>query len=282
MGRNIKFSFLLCTLNREELLRRCVNSLLEQSYDKYEIVIIDQSDNINYDYQNSECIKYYHVSEKGLSRSRNLGLQFCEGDFIALIDDDAVYDHNYLKEANETIENTNDVGILAGRIKDPITGEYLLPHMIEANTINIKWNSIFDYCMSAAMIIHKSILSDGFDMDFGIGAQYGAGEETDIVIKTLIEKKRVIYNPALIVYHKSNTDIIDYTRTYNYSVGFGALYKKYYLKNRKILWGWLYIKSLIKSMGGILLYSIGNKKYKRSLYSLKGKIDGFKKYTLGD
>lgn len=89
-------SLLICTLNREELLTRCVESLLGQTYHNIEIIIVDQSDIPSILFLNNIRIKYIHINEYGLSNARNIGLEFCHGKWVALIDDDAVYSDNYL------------------------------------------------------------------------------------------------------------------------------------------------------------------------------------------
>lgn len=88
---NIKFSLLIATLNRPKILQTCVKGLLNQTYDNYEIIIIDQSDK---EFRNDSIaeidnrITYIHIDEKGLSHARNIGLQCVTGDYVCLIDDD--------------------------------------------------------------------------------------------------------------------------------------------------------------------------------------------------
>jgi glycosyltransferase involved in cell wall biosynthesis len=275
----IKFSLLLCTLNRKILLKKCVKSLLKQSYKNYEIIIVDQSDERNDDYKGIAQIKYLHISQKGLSNARNYGLQFVEGDYVALIDDDAVYDPKYLEVAAEFINSREEnIGIVSGKGIDPDTKETLLKKMESAGTTQISWGLIFDLCMSAMMIIRRNVLNGGFDADFGVGAKYGAGEETDLVIRALENKELVFYVPEMIVYHKSTRSVVDLERAYKYSMGFGALLKKHYVTYNKGLFLILFIKLLCRSIAGCMLFFCGNKKYERSVYTLRGKLYGFRNY----
>ena len=39
------FSFLLCTLNRPKLVQKCLESLVQQEYKKFEVIVVDHSQN---------------------------------------------------------------------------------------------------------------------------------------------------------------------------------------------------------------------------------------------
>lgn len=86
-------SIVIPTRNREHLLKRAVNSVLNQTFTNYEIIIIDDfSDNQVTD--NKGLIKYEkikiirHSEQKGGSAARNTGIRNASGDFIAFLDDD--------------------------------------------------------------------------------------------------------------------------------------------------------------------------------------------------
>ena len=83
----MKFSMIIGTLNREKAIKYCLKSLLEQNYENYEIIIIDQSDNDKTEKYvknlSEKRIKYMHVDYKGLSRARNDALKLASGDYFA-------------------------------------------------------------------------------------------------------------------------------------------------------------------------------------------------------
>ena len=273
------FSFLVCTLNRQKELRRCIDSLMNQSDKDYEIIIVDQSDTINTDYDNLSAIKYIHINKKGLSNARNVGLKEVNGKYIALIDDDAIYDIDYLEKAKGFITNHKNIGIVAGRGIDATTNETLLRGMNVDHEKRVTWNTIFNYCISAAMIIEVELLKDGFDDRFGIGSEYGAGEETDIVIKSLGRQKDVFFNPEMKMYHpKTGDQNTDFERIYRYNMGFGALMKKHMKETNRIIFLYLYIRMVFKSCVGAMLWLFGIGKYEYTVYALKGRITGFRRY----
>ena len=115
----MKFSLILATLDRSKEIKECLNSLTVQEEQDFEIIVIDQSDNDKtktiVERFNTLNIKYYAVDFKGLSKARNYGLQYAEGEYACLLDDDAIYTRNYLLQARKIIEKYDCI-VLSGII----------------------------------------------------------------------------------------------------------------------------------------------------------------------
>ncbi len=75
MSRQAKISVLLCTLNRPELIKNCIASFLDQTYERFEIIVVDQSRDKDTEEScrsfNDPRIKYYQEEYTGLSKARN-------------------------------------------------------------------------------------------------------------------------------------------------------------------------------------------------------------------
>lgn len=91
---NPKISVIIPVYNVEAYLRRCVESLLQQTYSNLEIILVDdgspdRSGEIcdEYGYQDSR-IKVIHQANRGVSAARNSGLCAATGDWIGFIDGD--------------------------------------------------------------------------------------------------------------------------------------------------------------------------------------------------
>ncbi len=91
----IKVSVVVPIFNVEEYLERCVKSLLNQTLDDIEIILVndgskDKSGEIAQDFSNKYPEKIIYVEKKngGLSDARNYGMKFATGEYIAFLDSD--------------------------------------------------------------------------------------------------------------------------------------------------------------------------------------------------
>ena len=90
---NAKVSVVIPTYNRANLLPRAVNSVLAQTYQDYEIIIVDDcsSDNtqaVISNFDDSRIHSLRHERNKGASAARNTGIGYARGEYIAFLDDD--------------------------------------------------------------------------------------------------------------------------------------------------------------------------------------------------
>jgi len=84
-------SVIIPVYNRENLVTSCIESILKQTYEHREIIVVDDGStdntlNVVKQYQND--IKIIHIKNGGSSAARNAGLNHASGDYIAYIDSD--------------------------------------------------------------------------------------------------------------------------------------------------------------------------------------------------
>lgn len=99
---NTKITVVVPVYNMAQHLEKAIKSLLNQTYDNYEILIIDDGstdnsgvlcDNLEKKHDN---IKVFHKENGGLSSARNKGIELSDGDFIIFPDPDDWVDEDYL------------------------------------------------------------------------------------------------------------------------------------------------------------------------------------------
>lgn len=112
----MKFSIIIPTRNRVDRLRRLLYSILEQTILPYEVIVVDDSDNLetkNLVKQLSshffeKGIKLRHImpkeNPKSISRARNLGAKEAEGDIVIFLDDDVIINENYVEKILEVFD----------------------------------------------------------------------------------------------------------------------------------------------------------------------------------
>lgn len=96
----MKISVIVPVYNKEEYLERCVKSLLSQTYENIEIILVNDGSTDNSgtlcDKLKSEDarIKVIHKENGGLSSARNAGIAVATGDYIGFVDSDDSVDEN--------------------------------------------------------------------------------------------------------------------------------------------------------------------------------------------
>lgn len=102
----------ICTRNRTEDLKRCLDALMQLPNDGQEIMVIDNcpSDNTTKELvETYPSVKYVLEPRPGLDIARNAALREASGDIVAFTDDDAVPDVNWLRAL---IKNFNDTQVM--------------------------------------------------------------------------------------------------------------------------------------------------------------------------
>ena len=111
-----KVSVIVPIYNVEKYLEKCINSLISQTLEDIQIILVndgskDNSGNIAKEYEknNKDRVIYVEKENGGLSDARNYGLKYATGDFIAFLDSDDYIEKNAYEEMyNKAIEENAD------------------------------------------------------------------------------------------------------------------------------------------------------------------------------
>ena len=104
--------------NVENYIKKCVDSILSQTYKNLEIILVDDGSPDNCpqicdEYaQKDNRIKVIHKENGGLSDARNAGIDISKGKFITFIDSDDYIEKDYVEVLYNSIkENASDMAI---------------------------------------------------------------------------------------------------------------------------------------------------------------------------
>lgn len=103
----MKISCIIPTYNRNNFLIEAVNSVLKQTIQPFEIIIINngkQPVNLPADLA-QKTIVYDIVPDAGASQARNFGAALAKGDYLAFLDDDDLWSEKYLENASAAIKD---------------------------------------------------------------------------------------------------------------------------------------------------------------------------------
>lgn len=112
--RNPFFSVVIPTYNCADFLRRALDSVLQQTCQDFEVIVVDNSSTdhtrqLLADY-NSEKIKVVIISNNGIiAASRNLGIRNACGQWVAFLDSDDVWQQEKLSLVQAAIKATSEI-----------------------------------------------------------------------------------------------------------------------------------------------------------------------------
>jgi teichuronic acid biosynthesis glycosyltransferase TuaG len=127
-------SVIIPNRNRTEVLYRAVKSLIDQSYKNWEIIIVDDSDEIIFQeidgkYKAMQNIHVYRGDRKGPAPAQCKGFALSKGEFVAFLDSDDYWDAKKLKK---------HVAMLLGHSDIALSWDNLYVEMLNGEKIKIK------------------------------------------------------------------------------------------------------------------------------------------------
>lgn len=221
-------SIIICTYNRAQLLKKCIESILDNKYnpDKYEIVIVDNNSNDNTKeiaekfVESNSNINYVVESKVGLSYARNRGIEISKGDIIAFLDDDTSIHDGYLSSIKEFFDKYKDAVCVAGKII-PIWKEPK-PKWFTNSFSSIVGETMYgekdrkliypEMTIGANMVFYKKIFNEVgiFNVELGLkGDKLYLGEETDLCTRIRKKGYNVHYAANVIVDHAVHLSKVD-------------------------------------------------------------------------
>lgn len=178
-------SIIVPVYKSEKTLNRCVESLLSQSLEDFEILLVVDGPPDNSGIMCDELakkdarIRVINQENQGVSKARNRGIKEAKGEYIRFVDSDDYVDEdsnevlmNAMKEADADLVIAGYHHLYFGRdiIKLPSTNCFQLDEMSKDNQaeflslyksgfLNMPWNKLYK----------KSLISDGFPTDLNLG-----------------------------------------------------------------------------------------------------------------
>lgn len=204
----ISISVIIPVYNGEKYIKRCVESVKNQTFNNWEIILIDDGSK---DKTGEICDKYVaedarikviHKHNEGVSLARNIGIDKAKGDYVTFIDCDDWIDNNFFKEAAIFLEK-NSMDIL-------ITGFVFNKNGISKNIFNGKSEKIFS---------KQEMQTEFFKQDKFAWTVYDKFFKRDLIKKFKFDRHIKIGEDMLFCWH-----ILNYAK----KIGYLPLYKYHY------------------------------------------------------
>lgn len=175
-------SLIIPVYNTEKWLKRCLNSILVQTFTDYEVILIndgstDSSQSILDEYaKNDSRLTVFHEKNRGSSLARKFGMDKAQGEWFIFIDSDDDVHPKYVQSLYETVTQ-NNLKIAAcdmQRVDNNSTPVDIInnsPQILHSKEIH---NKFFNYQFWGfwGKIYHKSVFKDLYFPEYNINEDY--------------------------------------------------------------------------------------------------------------
>ncbi|MDO8424096.1 MAG: glycosyltransferase [bacterium] len=155
-----KISVIMPVLNGEKYLREAIESILGQSFDDFEFIIIndgsvDKTEEIIRSYKDARIVYIKNDKNLGLSRSFNIGINATKGLYIARMDADDISLPDRFKKQMEFLKTHPDIEIVGGKALLINKAGKKIGKLNKPEThVEIKWQSLF-----STPLIHPTVMA---------------------------------------------------------------------------------------------------------------------------
>jgi glycosyltransferase involved in cell wall biosynthesis len=186
-----KVSIIVPTYNREKFIKRALDSVIEQTYQNFEVLVIDDGSTDNTrDVVKSygERVCYFYQENKGIAGARNAGIKESSGDYIAFLDSDDYWMHGKLERQTALFREHSEYGLVASccasvrldgsyREKNrPGKSGWVLKDLFNKNFIRTSSAVIKKECLEKVGFFDEELKEcEEYDLWLRIAAQYPVG-----------------------------------------------------------------------------------------------------------
>lgn len=190
------FTVIVAIYNAERTLKKCIDSILNQAYSDFEVLLIDDGSTDN---SLEICnklkitdvrIKVYHKSNGGPCSARNFGIKKSQGKYIVYVDADDTVDNDHLLEISKIIEDYNDIDMIVFNYRK-ICVDYYQDSGFNflINTSKKKINKGFYNKKQMKKLLYPNIFFIG---DFNL-ANWRVAYNRDLLLKHYCKNENIIY-----------------------------------------------------------------------------------------
>jgi hypothetical protein len=239
----------VCTHNRPDGLRHCLESLCTQTDPEFTVLVIDNAPSSDATERTVErfasqlAIQYLCEPAKGLSRARNLALRTVRADIVAWIDDDELADLTWAEQIRSAFSTSPELTAVLGRLlpaRLETTAEVLFERFGGHNKGRHSSSATFHRSTLGPRIFYplpavgtggnmalrlSHVQGTAFDIHLGAGSRCGGAEDT-LFLSELLERGATLrYEPRVLTwhYHRATTEELR-AQLRGYELGLGAYY----------------------------------------------------------
>lgn len=216
-----KISIAIVTRNREDKLRRCLESISRQSLSPYKVIVVDNdkkgsAEKVALSFEESINIDYEVEPRQGVAHARNRALLICTTPFLGFVDDDCVLDKKWVEVGSNSISKTKAAYVLGeSRLFNPGSIVALAQYYHQDYWFNQKFkkkkNRLEPSSLDTKNIIFKVSEQKRKNLKFDAQFSIHGIDSSDTDFGFQLEEKGLfgVYEPKMIVWHEELKNVID-------------------------------------------------------------------------
>jgi glycosyltransferase involved in cell wall biosynthesis len=223
-NKNISLEILISTKDRDNL-DFLNNIFVNYNAHSIPILIINQTQNLNFSCPHSDNINLINVNQIGLSKSRNLAIENAKADICLLADDDIVYENNFESIILNAFNLNPSADIITFKMNDFKGNSFKdYPIIKKHNKKSLSFVNSVVIAFRRNSIISNKVF---FDENFGLGSTFQTADEYVFLRNALNLNLNIVFHNEVILSHPVDSSGKDVASD-RILFAKGALFYKYY------------------------------------------------------
>jgi GT2 family glycosyltransferase len=229
----LRVSVIVCTRNRPTHIGACVESILANPGDAFELLVVDQSDDDATEqalvpFSIDRRFRHVRSATRGLSMARNVGVGATRAPLVAFTDDDCRVPDDWVSRVERVFDDDEEAGMVFGSVAVPDdlpSGGYVPGFEPARREYQHGWPpNDSTWGIGANMVVRRRVFDElgTFDPMLGAGAKFAGAEETDLTIRALAAGLKIIHAKEVSVLHlgvRMGDEASKLMRTYGLALG---------------------------------------------------------------
>lgn len=216
-----KISVIVPVYNVEPYISKCLASLINQDFEDFEIIIVDDG---SQDMTLEICkeflfknrrIKLFHQENKGVSAARNMGLSLSNAEYISFVDGDDYVDSSFLSSLYYAIKRTENCDLSmcyfekryynGEKIKDISRPTFMIEKVMNEDSF---WNTPFGMKGISNVMTNKLIRRSLFD---GLKFEGAVYEDSRMIHHLIKQANNIILIPKILYFIRRWSNSLTYS-----------------------------------------------------------------------